>query len=369
MNLRTPGPTPIPSDVREALSRQMIDHRGPEFGGIQRRVTERLQTLFQTRNDVLVLTTSGTGALEAVVVNTLSPGDRVLAVSIGAFGGRFGQIAEAYGADVVWLNVDWGEAAKPEDVGRALDNNPSVKAVLVTHNETSTGVTNPLGEIASVVKERGKLLLVDAVSSLGSLPCPVDEWGLDVVATGSQKGWMAPPGLAMVSISDRGWEAQAEAAMPRFYFDLAAAKRYMEQGQTPWTPAISLYFALDAALGSLVAEGLEAIHARHARAGNRVRSRVKAMGLDLFPSDERFASNTVTAIRSPEGVEVADLRRRAREDHGVVLAGGQAHLGQSVFRIGHLGHIPDEELDGALDAVESTLREVGFTPAVGARSS
>ena len=347
----------------------MIDHRGPEFGELQPRLIERLQTLFQTRNDVIVLTTSGTGALEAVVVNTLSPGDRVLVVSIGAFGRRFGQIAETYGADVVWLEVEWGDAAQPEEIGRALDENPNVKAVLVTHNETSTGVTNPLRDIASVVKERGTLLLVDAVSSLGSLPCPIDAWGLDVVATGSQKGWMAPPGLAMVSVSDQGWEAQAQAKMPRFYFDLAAAKRYAEQGQTPWTPAISLYFALDAALEGLVEEGPEAVHARHARAGDRVRSRVKAMGLDLFPSDERFASNTVTAIRAPDGVEVADLRRRAREDHGVVLAGGQAHLAQSIFRIGHLGHIPDDELDEALDAVERTLEEVGFTPAVRSQPS
>ncbi len=346
----------------------MIDHRGPEFGELQPRITERLQTLFETNNDVLILTTSGTGALEAAIVNTLSPGDHVLAVSIGAFGRRFGQIAETYGADVTWLDVNWGEAASPEDVGRALDENPTVKAVLVTHNETSTGVTNPLREIASVVKDRDKLLLVDAVSSLGSLPCPIDEWGLDVVATGSQKGWMVPPGLAMVSISDRGWEAHANATMPRFYFDLAAAKRYVAQGQTPWTPAISLYFALDVALDGLVQEGLQAIHARHARAGDRVRSGVKALGLELFPSDERSASNTVTAIRVPTGVDVADLRRRARQDHGVVLAGGQAHLAQSVFRIGHLGLIPDEELDGALDAVRNTLEKVGFTPPIASPS-
>ena len=369
MNLRTPGPTPIPSNVREALSRPMIDHRGPEFGNLLPRVTQRLQSLFETSNDVIILTTSGTGALESIVVNMLSPGDPVLAVSIGAFGQRFGRIAETYGADVRWLEVEWGEAVSAAAVARALDENPDVAAVLVTHNETSTGVTNPLGEIAAVVKDRGKLLLVDAVSSLGSLPCPIDEWDLDVVATGSQKGWMIPPGLAMVSISATGWEAHAKAKMPRFYFDLAAAKRYLEQGQTPWTPAVSLFFALDVALEGLVVEGPAAIHARHARAGDRVRSRVKSIGLELFPADERYASNTVTAIRVPTGVEVGALRRRAREDFGVILAGGQARLSESVFRIGHLGHIPDEELDEALDAVETTLPKVGFNPPVGGRSS
>ncbi len=347
----------------------MIDHRGVEFSEMQPRITERLQTLFETRNDVLILTTSGTGALEAVIVNTLSPGDRVLAVSIGAFGQRFGRIAETYGAEVTWLEVEWGEAARPEDIGRTLDENPGVTAVLVTHNETSTGVTNPLREIASVVKSRDKLLLVDAVSSLGSLPCPIDEWDLDVVATGSQKGWMVPPGLAMVSMSERGWAASARSKMPRFYLDLSAAKRYLEQGQTPWTPAISLYFALDVALEGLIEEGTAAIHARHARAGDRVRARVKSMGLRLFPADERFASNTVTAIRIPEGVEVADFRKRAREKHGVILAGGQAKLAQTIFRIGHLGHIPDEELDAALDAVEATLETSESTPRVVGRST
>jgi aspartate aminotransferase-like enzyme len=369
LNLRTPGPTPIPANVREALSGQMVDHRGPEFRELLVRVTQRLQTLFETRNDVLTLTTSGTGALEAVIVNSLSPGEQALAVSIGAFGQRFGRIAETYGADVRWLNVEWGDAASAGDVDRALDENPDVTAVLVTHNETSTGVTNPLGEIASVVKGRNKLLLVDAVSSLGSLPCPVDEWGLDVVATGSQKGWMIPPGLAMVSVSERGWEAQANAKMPRFYFDLAAAKRYLEQGQTPWTPAIPLFFAMDVALAGLIEEGIKAIQARHARAGARVRARVKDIALDLFPSDERYASNTVTAIRVPDGVDVGALRKRARDDFGVVLAGGQARLSESIFRIGHLGHIPDADLDEALDAVEGTLPKVGFEPPAGRRSS
>ena len=368
MNLRTPGPTPIPPEILRTLSGPMIDHRGPEFGAILPRVTERLQTLFETRNDVLILTASGSGGLEAAIVNTLSPGEVVLAVSIGSFGDRFGKIAETYGADVRWLSMEWGEAASPESVAEALDANPEATTVIVTHNETSTGVTNPLERIAEVVKGRDKLLIVDAVSSLGSLPCRIDAWGLDVVVTGSQKGWMVPPGLTMVSMSAGAWEAHEGAKMPRAYFDLAAAKRYAERGQTPWTPAISLFYALDLALEHLVTEGLTAIHARQERVGNRVRSAVKEMGLRLFPQDEQYASNTVTAIRAPESVGVAALRKAAREA-GVVLAGGQGKLSDSIFRIGHLGHIPDEDIDQALDVLRKVLPDVGFILAGSSASS
>lgn len=368
MNLRTPGPTPIPREILETLSGPMIDHRGPEFSDILPRVTGRLQTLFETRNDVLLLTASGSGGLEAAVVNTLSPGEQVLAVSIGAFGDRFGKIAKTYGADVKWLNVEWGEVASAEAVAQALDANPDVTSVLVTHNETSTGVTNPLEDIAREVKQRDKLLIVDAVSSLGSLPCRVDAWDLDVVVTGSQKGWMVPPGLTMVSLSARAWEANNSAKMPRAYFDLATAKRFAERGQTPWTPAIPLFYALDLALDFLTDEGLPSIHARHERIGSKVRAAVKDLGLELLAEDERFASNTVTAIRSPEGVDIAALRRATRE-RGVVLAGGQGKLANAIFRIGHLGYIPDNEIDEALNVLKGVLPEVGFTPAGSGTSS
>ena len=361
MNLRTPGPTPIPQYILDALSGPMIDHRGPDFGAIYARVSERLQRFFETENEVLLLTSSGTGGLEAAIVNVLSPGETVLAVEIGAFGARLGRIAEIFGADVRWLHIEWGQAATPEMVAESLDANPDVTTVLITHNETSTGVTNPLQEIARVVKQRDKLLVVDAVSSLGSLPCPVDEWGLDVVITGSQKGWMVPPGLAMITLSPRAWEAQKKSTMPKFYFDLAAASSYAERRQTPWTPAISIFYALDTSLASLLEEGVAAIHARHQRAGDRVRAGVKALGLSLFPKDESYASNTVTAINRPDGVGVAELRKAAAAD-GVVLAGGQARLSDDIFRIGHLGHMPDEDLDEALEVLGKALRTVGFAP-------
>lgn len=363
MNLRIPGPTPCPPEVLEAVSGQMINHRGAEFAELISRVTSGLKQVFQTKNDVLILTASGTGALEAMVVNTLSPGDRVLAVSIGAFGDRLAGIAQTYGADVVRLEYEWGRAADPEDVRKALAADATIKAVLVTHNETSTGVTNPLAEIARVVKEAGRLVVVDAISSLGSIPVPVDEWKLDVVASGSQKGWMVPPGLAFVSMSDEAWRAYEAARMPRVYFDLKRAKESAEKGQTPWTPAVSLFYGMDVALRLMLAEGLEQIYQRHARLGQFTREGVKALGLELF-ADERFASNTVTTIKVPEGLDGKEITRRVRRKFDVELAGGQAKLSGKVFRIGHLGLVSEADLQATLDALRAVLPALGFTGAV-----
>jgi aspartate aminotransferase-like enzyme len=222
------------------MARQMINHRGTEFTALLNGVTDKLKQLFQTKNDVFLLSGSGTGGLEAAIVNTLSPDDKVLSVSIGVFGDRFAAIAQRFGVDVIHLRSEWGKAADPGEVRQVLQAEPKVKAVMVTHNETSTGVTNDLAAISSVVKEFDKLLLVDAISSLGSINLPVDEWRCDVAITGSQKGWMVPPGMAMVSVSDEAWQAHAQAKIPRFYWDFAQAKNYLERGQTPWTPVVSL---------------------------------------------------------------------------------------------------------------------------------
>ena len=359
VNLRIPGPTPVPQEVAEAGARPMINHRGRPFAAILDRVTKRLQEFFQTSNDVFILTASGTGAMEAAVVNTLSPGDRVLNISIGAFGDRFARIAEAYGAQVTRLDFEWGTAADPEEVRRALAADSSIKAVLVTHNETATGVTNPLEEIAGVVREADKLLLVDAISSLGSLPIYTDKWGLDFVITGSQKGWMTPPGLAMVSVSPRAWEAHAQAKMPRFYFDVGQAKDYLARGQTPWTPAVSVFFAMDHALEMLARDGLENIYARHRRWGQMVRDGVKALGLELF-ADERFASNTVTSVKVPEGVDGKALQKLLEDEYDLVVAGGQAKLAGKIIRFGHLGLVSDEDIEAALGALAKALPRVGF---------
>ena len=360
MNLRIPGPTPVPPRVLEASARPMINHRGREFVSILERVTKRLKEFFLTQNDLFILTTSGTGAMETTVVNTLSPGDRVLVISIGAFGDRFANIAEAYGAVVSRLDYEWGKAADPEDVRRALAADPSIKAVLVTHNETSTGVTNPLEDIAKVVREFDKLLLVDAVSSLSAIPVRTDDWGLDFVATGSQKGWMVPPALAMVSVSPRAWEAHAQAKMPRYYFDISAAKSYLERGQTPWTPAVSVFFGLDLALEMMAQEGLENIFARHRRLGQFTRDGVKALGLQLF-ADERFASDTVTAVKVPEGVDGKTLNRLCEDEYDLIIAGGQAKLAGKIFRIGHLGFVSEEDVKAALDVLAKALPRVGFS--------
>ena len=360
MNLRIPGPTPVPPKVLEACARPMINHRGPEFAAILDRATKRVKEVFLTQNDVFILTTSGTGVMETAVVNTLSPGDRVLAICGGAFGDRFANIAKTYGADVSRLDVEWGKAADPEDVRRALAADPAIKAVLIVHNETSTGVTNPLAEIAKVVREFDKLLLVDAISSLSAIPVRTDDWGLDFVVTASQKGWMVPPALGMVSVSPRAWEAHAQAKIPRYYMDITAAKDYLERGQTPWTPAVSVFYGLDLALEMMAQEGLENIFARHRRLGQFTRDGVKALGLQLF-ADERFASDTVTAVKVPEGVDGKALNRLCEDEYDLIIAGGQAKLAGKIFRIGHLGFVSEEDIKAALDVLAKALPRVGFS--------
>ena len=354
VELRIPGPTPCPPEVLEAMSKQMIDHRGGEFVKIMNRVTDKLKQVFMTKNDVLTLTGSGTGGLEAAVVNTLSPGDKVLTVSIGSFGDRFANIAKAFGADVTMLNVEWGKAADPDAIRKALQADPKIKAVLVTHNETSTGVTNDLAAISKVVKSFEKLLLVDSISGMSSIKCAVDEWNLDVVLSGSQKGWMVPPGLVFASVSPEAWKAHAAAKMPRTYWDFTQAKKFLEKGQTPWTPAVSLIYAMDVALDMMLKEGLPNIFARHTRIAGIARSGVKALGQTLL-ADEKFASNTVTAVTAPEGLDVKELRRILREEHKVVIAGGQGKLEGKIFRIGHLGWVAEDNIMTVLAALKVAL--------------
>lgn len=353
VQLRIPGPTPLPDAVREALARQMINHRGPEFAELIGRVTDRLKLFFQTSNDLLLLTGSGTGALEAAVVNTLSPGDRVLAVSVGVFGDRFAEIARLFGTDVVTLSFEPGTAAAPDAIARALERQGPFKAVLVTHNETSTGVTNNLAAIAAVVRQTEALLLVDGISSVGSIELKTDAWGCDVVLAGSQKGWMVPPGLAMAAVSPRAWAAYQTARLPRFYWDFGHARRSLERGQTPATPALSVLFALDTALELMEREGMASIFARHHRCAERVRAGVKALGLELFAA-ETHASDTVTAVKVPADVDPRRLLQKLRED-GVVLAGGQGPLAGKILRIGHLGWIHESDVEEILAALARAL--------------
>lgn len=355
-NLRIPGPTPIPEPVLAALAQPMINHRGPEFAAILRRVTEHLRYFFQTRYDILTFPSAGTGAMEAAVVNLFSPGEQVAAITIGAFGERFAAIAEVFGLHVRRIAFPWGQAADPDVVMRELADVPDLKGVLMTHNETSTGVTNDVAALARAVRERypDALIAVDAVSSLGCIDLPMDALDLDVVFTGSQKGWMVPPGLAIVGVGPRAWAANARAKLPRMYWDFAAARRSLEKGQTPYTPPVSLFYGLDVALQLMREEGREAIFARHARLGALTRERIRLMGLELF-ADRDHASNTVTAVRAPEGLDVKALLKALREEDGVVLAGGQQHLEGKIFRIGHLGFVHEPELTAALDALERRI--------------
>ena len=362
VNLRIPGPTPLPDQVRDAGSRQMVNHRGPEFKDLINRVTARLQAAFVTRNDILILTASGTGGLEAAIVNFLSPGDAVLAVSIGSFGDRFAKIATTYGADVTKLDVEWGQAAEPDAVVRELRSMAAsgkpAKAVLLTHNETSTGVENPLREIAAEVRSEAPdtVLLIDAISGLGAVPFDTDGWDLDVVATGSQKSWMSPPGLAMISVSERAWSAAAEAKMPRFYFDLPRARKSLATGETPWTPAVGVLFAMDVALEMLEDECYDKIFARHAACAAAARAGLRELGFQLF-ADPAHASQTVTAARL-QGVEWAALNKAMRA-RGLVVAGGQDRLAGQILRIGHLGAVVPGHVVEAIEVIGEALRELG----------
>jgi aspartate aminotransferase-like enzyme len=283
-------------------------------------------------------------------------------VAIGVFGERFASIAEQFGAEVIPLRFEWGKAVDVDALRQALHTNPKIKAVLVTHNETSTGVTNDLASINQVVKEFDKLLLVDAVSSLGSIELPVDAWHCDVTVTCSQKGWMVPPGLAMVSVSQEAWQAHANAKMPRFYWDFTKAKSYLERGQTPWTPALSMVFALSVSLEMMLKEGLPNIIARHARVGKATRDGIKSLGLSLF-ADESHASNTVTAIATSDGLDTNKMRKILREEHQVILAGGQQRLDGKIFRIGHLGWVTEGDIEAVISALKVVLPQAGFRSA------
>jgi aspartate aminotransferase-like enzyme len=339
----------------------MINHRGPEFAAIVRRVTERLQYFFQTAHPILGFPSAGTGAMEASIVNLFSPGDAVVAVTIGVFGNRLAQTAEIFGLAVTRVEAPWGQAADPAAVVAALDAVPEAKGVLLTHNETSTGVTNDIRALAAAIRARRPdiLIVVDAVSSLSCVDLRMDEWDLDVVFTGSQKGWMVPPGLAMIGVGPRGWAATESARLPRMYWDFRAAKRSLEKGQTPYTPPVPIYQGLDVALDMMLAEGREAIFARHHAVAELTRQRARALGLRLF-ADPAYASDTVTAIRVPEGVDGKALSAALREREGVVIAGGQERLEGQILRIGHLGYVHEPEIKAAMDALGRQLEALGY---------
>lgn len=364
--LRVPGPTPLPERVVRSASRPMINHRGPEFAALLSDVTDGLRWALRTENDVLIFPASGTGGLEAAVVNTCSPGEKALFCTVGSFGDRWAAIGEAYGVDAVRLAMPPGEAVDPEDVERILAENPDVTTVFITHNETSTGVTNDIRALAAVVKSRGKLLCVDSVSGAGCIPLETDAWGIDVAVTGSQKGWMAPPGVAMVAVSAAAYERGQTATCPRFYFDFAREKKYQDKSQTFTTPAVSVLYALQEGLAIMREETLDGVWARHARVGRMVRAGVEAVGLKLLAA-EGHRSDTVTAVHSPADSPEAlkELLGTLRTRYGLVIAGGQDSLTGKIFRIGHLGMIDDADVYTILCTLEQALVDVGLRSRVG----
>ncbi len=350
--LMIPGPTPVPENVLLALAKHPIGHRSGEFIQIQADVTENLKWLYQTTNELLLLTASGTGTMEAGIINFFSPGDRVLVIHNGKFGERWVLVSKAFGLDVVEVTAPWGQPINPDDVQAALtaDSAKAIKGVIITHSETSTGVINDLETINKHVKAHGALIIVDAVTSMGATNVPIDDWGLDVVCSGSQKGFMVPPGMGFVAVSAKAWEAYKTAKIPKFYLDLG---KYRKDG-APFTPPVNLIFALQASLAMMKKEGLENIFARHHRHRDACRAAVKAMGLELYAPDGH-GSPAITAVATTAAEEI---RKVMKKKYDIVLAGGQDHLSGQVFRIGHLGFVCDRDILSALAALEGTLAEL-----------
>ncbi|HVA24681.1 MAG TPA: alanine--glyoxylate aminotransferase family protein [Chloroflexota bacterium] len=357
LNLRIPGPTPVPEEVLHELSRPMINHRGREYASILAECTEGLKRVFQTENDVIFYPSSGSGTLEAAVANTLSPGDRILVVSIGSFGKRWGEIARRYGADVTMLDFEWGKGADPQVVADKLKEGP-FKAVLITHNETSTGVTNDVKSVAEVVKPTGALLMVDAVSSLGCVDLQTDNWGIDVVCTGSQKALMLPPGLGLMSVSPAAWEVHKTARMPRFYWDWTNAMSYQKKGENPYTPPVSLYYGLRKSLQLIEQEGLRNVFRRHQELSAYVRQGLQELGLDLF-AEPRYASPAITAAYVPDGLTSKQIQHPLEDKYDVVIAIGQEHLLDKIIRIGHMGFVTKEDLAECLACLREVLVTLG----------
>lgn len=360
--LMIPGPTPVPEAALLAMAKHPMGHRSSEFDAIFAECTENLKWLHQTKSDVLSLTVSGTGAMEAGIINFLSAGDRVLVGNNGKFGERWGEVAQAYGLNAEIITAEWGQPLDPEKFREKLeaDTNKEIKAVIITHSETSTGVLNDLETINRHVKAHGEaLIMVDAVTSLGAANVPMDEWGIDVIASGSQKAYMIPPGLGFVAVSPKAWEAYKTAKLPRFYLDLGKYRKDAAKNTTPFTPPVNMFFGLQVTLRMMKAEGLENVFARHQRLMKTTHAAVKALGLGLLAADGA-ASPAITAVAPPAQVDAQKVRSLMKKRFDIVLADGQDHLKGKIFRIGHLGFVCDRDILAAISALETVLRELGY---------
>jgi len=362
--LFTPGPTAVPDEILLEMAKPLIHHRTPQFRRILVECFSGLKEIFQTKEDVIILTSSGTGAMEAAVSNLLSPGEKCLVIEGGKFGERWREIPAAYGIKVTSLAVEWGKSVAPEEIEDALRKEPDIKAVFTTLCETSTGAHTDVKAISEVTGKFPDVLhVVDGISGLGAVECRTDEWGIDVMVSASQKGFMLPPGLAFISLNQRAWERVARCQSPRYYFDLAAYRKALTKEDTPYTPGLTLVIGLAAALRMLKAEGVENVWKRHFVLAEAMREAVKALGLRLLAENP---SNVVTAVWAPAGVDAETLTKALRDGYGITFAGGQGKLKGKIFRIAHLGWIDRFEIIEAVAALEIQMAKMGYTFALGA---
>jgi len=366
--LMIPGPTPVPESVLLAMAKHPIGHRSGEFSDILRDVYADLKWIFQTKNEVFIFASSGTGAMEAALSNLVNPGDKVLSLVIGNFGARWAKIAQSRGAVVEKLEVELGQVIKPEDLKAKLakDTNKEIKIVTLTHSETSTGAKNDIKTLCKIIKDHGAISVVDGVTSVGAMDVKMDEWGIDVLVSGSQKGFMIPPGLAFLAASPDAWKVHEACKYPSFYFDWDAHKKAVLDDTTPWTPAVNLIFALHEAFKIMKKEGLENIYARHQKLALGLRKAIKAVGLELFVKDDANASYAITSILPPAGVSVPDIRSGFKKDFDIVVANGQNTLKDKIFRMGTLGFVSERDLITAVGSLEAVLLKLGHKFEVGA---
>jgi len=368
--LITPGPTPVPPEVLSALSEPVVHHRAPRFTEILKQVVAGLKYIYQTDNDIIVFSASGTGAMESAVVNVVNPGDHVLVASMGNFGERWKKLAATWAAEVTALDYEWGTKVVPADVEKALAANPAIKAVYVQQSETSTGVVNDIKAIGEIVAKTPAILVVDAISGLGATDLKTDDWHVDICVAGSQKALMVPPGLAYVAVSDKAWAVVEQCTTPRFYYDYATARKKMtgDSAQTPYTPAVSLMVAQNVAIDLIKEEGLQNVFERHRVLSRAAKEGVKALGLELFGPEDPEA-NSVTAVKVPEGVDGNKIGKIARDKWGVWLAGGQGQLKGKIFRFGHCGYFGHSDIIVGLTTVEMVLAELGYDVKFGASAA
>lgn len=359
--LMIPGPTPVPESVLLAMAKSPIGHRSAEFSEILKEVYKDLKWLFQTKHEVFIYTASGTGAMEAALANLVNVGDKVLSLVIGNFGARWSKIAHSRGAVVEKIEVELGDFIRPEDLKAKLkqDVNHEIKIVTLTHSETSTGAKNDIKSLCKLIKEHGAISVVDGVTSVGAMEVKMDEWGIDVLISGSQKGFMIPPGLAFLAANDRAWKVYEQCTYPSFYFDWGAHKKAVLEETTPYTPAINLIFALQESFKIMKKEGLENIYARHKKLALGLRAAVKALGLELFVKNDENASYAITSILPPKGVSVPDIRKVFKNDFDIIVANGQNTLKDKIFRMGTLGFVSERDLLTAVASLEAVLLKLG----------